>query len=215
MNTKLSPLFVFLSMLALAGLACSASFNPPCVSLGDACNKAATPAPAEASQAEAVPAAVQAQTATSYEVKGDTVEVFADGKMIAKVKFVTKVDNMPTEWLRDREGIMYLYQSGIGNEVKLEVTLLENGAFAADGDAFQVGETTLGKVNDSADALVFADTPGKYTITGWSFGIAFGPHKAEDDKAGFVLKDRHNAINWDARPEYWLNPTGSPVQVGQ
>ncbi len=163
--------------------------------------------------AETVPA--QASEGVTYKVNGDTVEVYSNDVLVAKVKFLTKVDNMPTEWLRDREGISYLYQSGIGNEVKLEVTLLENGAFAADGDAFQVGETTLGKVNDSADALVFADTPGKYTITGWSFGIAFGPYKAEDDKAGYVLKDRHNAINWDARPEYWLNPTGSPVQVGQ
>lgn len=196
---KLFPLF---SLLIVAALAISA------------CGAATASTPERDSSAPANPAA-QANDGLTYKVTGDTVEVYANDVLVAKVKFLTKVDNMPTEWLRDREGISYLYQSGIGNEVKLEVTLLENGAFAADGDAFQVGETTLGKVNDSADALVFADTSGKYTITGWSFGIAFGPHKAEDDKAGYVLKDRHNAINWDGRPEYWLNPTGKPVQVGQ
>ncbi|EKD80567.1 MAG: hypothetical protein ACD_40C00055G0004 [uncultured bacterium] len=211
--------FVALIVLIFASLACGGGYMPlPYVDAGFG-NPDSTQSVEPTSQpVEIQPnAAPQATTQgeTSYKVNGDTVEVYASDTLIAKIRFLTKVDNMPTEWLRDRP-VAYLYQSGIGNEVKLEITLFENGAFASDGDAFQFGDTTLGKVNDSADALVFADIPGKYNLTGWSFGIAFSAYRASDDKAGNVLEDRHNAINWDSRPEYWLNPTGdTPVQVNQ
>jgi hypothetical protein len=195
-------LFFLLSTLAIVLTACGS----------------ATPVPAaEAPQAEA-PAAAQAQNLTTenltYEVSGDTVEVFAGDKAIAKIVFKTKVDNMPTEWLKNRTGVAYLYQSGIGNKVQLEITLYEGGTFALDGDAVTVESQTLGVVNDPADVMVFADTAATYNVTGYSFGLAVGPVKDDQDKAGYVLSDRKAATN-DNRPIFWLNPSGAPAQINK
>jgi len=242
MNKKSFTLFVLLITLVIS--ACGAVTSPSEAQVvcghgvksytteGFECNSApssATQAPVdEAPKAEptgtpvftpqpaivVVNTAAQAGAATSYEVKGDTVEVFADGKMIAEVKFVTKVDNMPTEWLKDREGVAYLYQSGISNQVKLIVTLYDNGSFSIDGDWMKFGNTNLGIVDNASDFRAFADTPGEYHFTASSFGLAVGPYRS-DDKAGFVLADRRSA-DGDSRPEYWLPSNGdSPKEVGK
>ncbi len=173
---------------------------------------------AATADAESVPAQSNtpaAQAENSTKVDGNVVKVFSEGKLIAEVTFVTTVDNMPTEWLRDREGVSYLYQSGIGNEVDLKVTLYDGGSFAIDGDWMVYGGADLGKINDSADFRAFADKPGTYTFSASSFGLAVGPYRANDDKAGFVLADRRSADNGDNRPEYWLDPTGKSVEIGQ
>lgn len=183
-----------------------------------ACAAPGSPAAATASESSAAQptsAPAQGPADSSYSVSGDTVTVSASGKTIASVKIVTKVDNMPTEWLKGREGVVYLYQSGIGNQVELIVTLYENGAFAIDGDWMKIGNTDLGKVNDSADFRAFADNPGEYHFTASSFGLAVGVYRDANDKAGFVLADRRNADN-DNRPEYWLpSDGGQPQEVGK
>lgn len=162
---------------------------------------------------EPPPATEEDDASATYSVDGDTVMVYADGELIAEVTFVTTVDNMPTEWLRDREGIAYLYQSGIGNQVELIVALHEHGAFAIDGDWMSYGDADLGIVDNSADFRAFADGAGTYRFTASSFGLAVGSFRSDSDKAGFVLQDRRNADNGDGRPEYWLDPAGEVVEI--
>jgi len=114
---------------------------------------------------------------------------------------------MPTEWLKDRP-VAYLYQSGIGNRVELEITLFEGGAFAMDGDWATAGGKDLGIVDDAADFLLFADAPGTYKVTASSFGLAVGTYNGDQDKAGNVLTDRRNADGWDGRPVWYFSPDG-------
>lgn len=162
------------------------------------------------------PAAQEPQShVPTYKVDGNTVMVYSGEALIAKVEFLSSQDNNPSEWLKDRPGIGYLYQSGVHNSAKIKVTLYKGGAFAMDGDQFVVDGQTLGKKDDPSDAIVFADQAGTYTVEGWSFGAAFGPWNGKDDKAGFVLQDRRAATGFDGRAEYWLDPTGKPVLVGQ
>lgn len=164
-------------------------------------------------EAPAAPAAAKVEAPAASAISGDIVTVKdTNGVALATIKFVTKVDNMPTEWLKDRMGIFYLYQSGIGNQVELKITLFEGGAFAMDGDWASVDGQDLGKVNDPADFLLFADQPGTYKVTVSSFGLAVGIYRSTDDKAGFVLADRKNATN-DDRPVYWLDPDGTVTEL--
>lgn len=173
-----------------------------------ACGTAtATPEPT------AAPAA--GEVTDGFTIVGQTVKVYSEGKLIAEVRFATTVDNMPTEWLRDREGILYLYQSGIGNQVNIEVTLYDGGTFAIDGDWMFYEKANLGKINEAADFRAFADKAGTYAFAASSFGLAVGPYRASDDKAGFVLADRRAADNADNRPEYWLDPDGAAVKIDQ
>lgn len=198
-----------LALLTCCGIISTAMYFIPVPSV------TANDGPAVSVAPQAPEEAPAAQGENSTKVDDNVVKVFSEGKLIAEVTFVTTVDNMPTEWLRDREGVLYLYQSGIGNKVDLKVTLYDGGSFAIDGDWMVYGGADLGKINDSADFRAFADKPGTYTFSASSFGLAVGPYRANDDKAGFVLADRRSADNGDHRPEYWLDPTGKPVEIGQ
>lgn len=166
---------------------------------------AATEAPAAQSQDNSA--------APTYKVDGNTVMVYSGETLIAKIEFTQLVDNNPSEWLKDRPGIGFLYQSGVNNTAKMKITLFEGGSFAMDGDQFVVAGQTLGKKDNPEDVIVFADKAGTYDIEGWSFGASFGPWNGSEDKAGFTLADRRAATGYDNRPEFWLDPTGKPVLV--
>jgi hypothetical protein len=203
MNHKLSPRSIlFVAIMLIASLACSlftpkgeTSYTPPTV---------------------AAPAA-QAQTATcSYKVSGKTVTVFSNDTLIAKVVFTSNfVDNNPSEWLKGRAGVCYLYQSGVGNNVTFEVTLYAGGTFAIDGDWAKYANQDLGIVNNSADFMAFADQPGSYKLSGSTIGLAIGIVKDENDKAGYVYTDRNNATGNDGRPIYFLNLNGGAAQINK
>lgn len=195
-------LFPFVVIFMITSLACSL-FTPK----GEPTNTPPTAVAAQANESTA--------DAVTYKVEKNHAWVYAsEGSLLAEVIAPKGID-LPSEWLKDREGVHYLFQSGIDRKVELTVTLYKGAAFAIDGDWMKVGDTDLGKVNDGADFRAFADTPGEYHFTASSFGLAIGPFRSEGDKAGFVLADRRNADGNDGRPEYWLNLDGSAVQIGQ
>jgi len=207
-------LILGLVLVAVLAFVFGAAVAQPAPKAAEAPVAAATE-PADSSSPQEPAANPSTADAVTYKVEKNHAWVYAsDGSLLAEVIAPTGTD-LSSEWLKDREGVHYLFQSGINRKVELTVTLYKGAAFAIDGDWMQFNGMDLGIIDNSADFRAIADAPDTYKFTASSFGLAIGPYRADDDKAGFVLADRRSADNFDNRPEYWLDPAGNPVQIGQ
>lgn len=155
------------------------------------------------------PAAPAGNSGEAYTASNGTVVV---GDNLCTVEFTLSVDNHPTEWLNQRPGILYLYQSGIGNQVEFTLTVNQGCSVAIDGDWINVDGVDYGVQNDPSDVIVFFDQPGVYTVKAASFGMAVGVYGEGEDRAGNVLADRRAATH-DNRPEWWIPASGDPIQI--
>ena len=107
---------------------------------------------------------------------------------------LTHVFASPTE----AEGCGYFY-SGVGQTqfVTIELT---GGAFAADGDGFEVNGFTYGTLGNTDDALIVADAPGIYRFTAHDFKICIAANLtiARADRAVSQQPERY--------PEFIITP---------
>lgn len=98
----------------------------------------------------------------------------------------------------ENQGCGYFY-SGV-DETQFIVIELTGGAFAANGDSFEVGGSTYGELGNTDDALIFADALGVYRFTANDFKICISRDLA------IVKADRTISQQPDRYIEYAISP---------
>lgn len=103
-------------------------------------------------------------------------------------------------WANQSVSCVYEVEPGVGQMRNIVLTLYEGGAFAADGDAFQVADQMYGVVNHRDDVIVFGEDMGQYSFAAYSFGLCVA------ESLDTALQARRAASGYDDRPEYALSP---------
>lgn len=129
----------------------------------------------------------------------DRGEVVGDNfQEVATIAINGKLTHVFASRDAEGEGCNYFY-SGV-DESQFIVVELTGGAFAADGDGFEVSGYTYGTLGNTDDALIFADAPGVYRFTAHNFQICVAADllTAKADRANLQQPERY--------PEYAIAP---------